>query len=48
MTSWGAIMLVSFIALGLRRSYARHSPYKAVIVITAVVVLGAAARNHTW
>jgi hypothetical protein len=47
MTSWGAILIVSFVILGTRRKPTRPNVYLAATVITTLVLLGVAIREHT-
>jgi hypothetical protein len=47
MTSWGAVLLGSFLYLGLRRPRARSHTVLICVTLTVVVLLAIAAKQHT-
>jgi hypothetical protein len=47
MTSWGAVLLGSFLYLGLRRPRRKSHAVLAGITLTTVVLLFVAAKQHT-
>ena len=47
MTSWGALLLVAFAALGLGRKRSALRVHTLAAAITIVVLIGVAVRQHT-